>query len=133
MPSAQILIADDHDDNRELLRLMLADAGYDVRETRNGDECVAAAQAEPFALALIDLSMPRLDGWGVVRVLRAEERTRRLPCVAVTALAAEEDRQKALAAGFDAYITKPYRAKELLALVTRILAAHDDGVTPACI
>ncbi len=126
MPPARILIADDYDDNRELLRLMLESSGHDVRETRNGHECVAAAQTEIFDLVLIDISMPHLDGWGALRALRAAERTRTLPCVAVTAYAAEQDRQRALTAGFNAFISKPYHAKELLAVVAHVLAQPKD-------
>ena len=111
---ASILIADDYDDNRELLRLMLETEGYHIREARNGHEALNAALAEAPAAALIDLSMPLLDGWGLLRALRADERTRSIPCVAVTAFAANQDRQRALEAGFDAYISKPFRAKELL-------------------
>ena len=121
MTLARILIADDYEDNRELLRLMLERAGYSVRETRNGHEFLAAAQAELPDIALIDLSMPVLDGWATLDALRADERTRRVHCIAVTALAAEQDRQRALDAGFDAYLSKPYRSKDLLALVERLL------------
>jgi CheY-like chemotaxis protein len=100
---------------------MLESAGYSVRETRDGNEFLAAAQAELPDIALIDLSMPVLDGWGTLDALRADERTRRLHCIAVTAFAAEKDRQRALEAGFDAYLSKPYRSKDLLDLVERIL------------
>ena len=116
MPSS-ILIADDYDDNRELLRLMLETEGYHIREARNGREALDAALEEAPAVALIDLSMPSLDGWGLLREMRADERTRTVPCVAVTAFAANQDRLRALEAGFDAYISKPFRAKELIELV----------------
>lgn len=121
---ARILIADDYDDNRELLRLMLLPDGYTVRETRDGHECIAAAREEVFDLILIDLSMPNLDGWGTLRELRADERTRHIPCVAFTAFASEEDRHGALRAGFDAYLAKPFRAKELLELIENLLSEH---------
>jgi CheY-like chemotaxis protein len=121
MPPSRILIADDYDDNRELLRLMLESAGYSVRETRNGRECIAAARDELPDIVLIDLSMPVLDGWATLRELRADARTRMLSCIAVTALAAEQDRQRALDAGFDAYLSKPYRSRDLLELVERLL------------
>jgi two-component system cell cycle response regulator DivK len=117
MPFNSILIADDYDDNRELLRLMLETEGYSIREARDGREALASALAERPAVALIDLSMPSLDGWGLLRELRADERTRTIPCVAVTAFAATQDRQRALEAGFDAYISKPFRAKELIEMV----------------
>ena len=113
---ASILIADDYDDNRELLRLMLEAEGYRIREARNGREALDAAREDAPAVALIDLSMPSLDGWGLLRELRADERTRSITCVAVTAFAGDHDRQRALDAGFDAYISKPFRAKELIQL-----------------
>src|ERR1044071_7693576 len=111
MPES-ILIADDYDDNRELLRLMLEGEGYHIREARNGLEALDAALEEAPAVALIDLSMPSLDGWGLLREMRADERTRAVPC-----FAANQDRLRALEAGFDAYISKPFRAKELIELV----------------
>lgn len=131
MPLANILIADDYDDNRELLRLTLEMAGHAVHEARNGHECVAAAREAAFDLVLIDISMPQLDGWGALRELRADERTRRLPCVAITAYAAEQDRQRALAAGFDAFISKPYHTRDLLELVARLLAGQSSEATCA--
>lgn len=130
---ASILIADDYDDNRELLRLMLESAGHRVREARNGRELIEAARAERFDLALVDLSMPVLDGWAALAELRADERTRALPCVAVTAFAAEPDRQSALAAGFDAYVSKPFRSRDLLEVIERLLgrSGHShDGDSP---
>ena len=124
---ANILIADDYDDNRELLRLMLESEGFHIREARDGREALDAALAEAPALALIDLSMPALDGFGLLRELRADERTRQVTCVAVTAFAANQDRQRALEAGFDAYISKPFRAKELIELVRGLVGVDADG------
>jgi CheY-like chemotaxis protein len=121
---ASILIADDYEDNRELLRLMLEAVGYRVREASNGRECVSMAQAEPPAIFLIDLSMPVLDGWGVLRELRADERTMRLPCVAVTAFS-DPTRERALEAGFNAYLSKPFKGKELLETIERLLLNPD--------
>jgi two-component system, cell cycle response regulator DivK len=125
--SARILIADDYDDNRELLRLMLETEGYRIREARNGREALDAAREESPAVALIDLSMPSLDGWGLLRELRADERTRSIACVAVTAFAGNHDRQRALEAGFDAYISKPFRAKELIELVGSFVGKDGAG------
>jgi CheY-like chemotaxis protein len=118
---ATILIADDHDDNRELLQLLLAGAGYDVREARDGRECLAIAQDESPDLIVIDLSMPVLDGWGVFQELRADDRTRTIPCMAVTAHA-ELDRNQALETGFSAYVSKPYSGEALLKTVATMLA-----------
>ena len=122
-----ILIADDYDDNRELLRLMLETEGYQIREARNGREALDVARSDVPAVALIDLSMPSLDGWGLLRELRADERTRAVPCVAVTAFAADQDRQRALEAGFDGYISKPFRSKELIELVGSLAPRDGDA------
>lgn len=119
---ASILIADDYEDNRELLRLMVEMSGHRVREARDGRECVELARIEPPDLFLIDLSMPVLDGWGVLRELRADERMCGIPCIAITAFA-EADRERALQGGFDAYLTKPFRGKELIATIERLLPA----------
>lgn len=129
--SLRILIADDYDDNRELLRLMLSTDGYTIYEARNGREALDMARAETPDLALIDLSMPLLDGWGFLDELRADQRINSIPCVAVTAFAADQDRQRALAAGFDAYLSKPFRAKDLLDLVRRLLGKNDGSRPPA--
>ncbi|MDQ3686729.1 MAG: response regulator [Acidobacteriota bacterium] len=117
-----ILIADDYDDNRELLRLLLESSGHVVSEARDGRECVALARRETPDLMLIDLSMPKLDGWETLRELRADERTRHIPCAALTAFASVQDRQRALRAGFDAYLAKPFRASELHELIGCLLA-----------
>ena len=118
--SPRILIADDYEDNRELLRLLLSSAKYHVLEAANGGDCLRIAIAEQPDLILIDLSMPVLDGWGVFRQLKANERTARIPCVAVTAHA-ESDRRKALEHGFSGYLTKPFRTTELLDTVKQLL------------
>jgi CheY-like chemotaxis protein len=118
---ATILIADDYEDNRELLRLLLSAADYTVREACDGRQCLDMAIAEPPDLIMIDLSMPVLDGWGLFSKLQANERTARIPCVAVTAHA-EADRGRALQSGFAAYLSKPFRTGELLATVRRLLA-----------
>lgn len=118
---ATILIADDHDDNRELLLLLLSGAGYDVREARDGGECLAIAREQAPDLILVDLSMPVLDGWGLFQELQADERTRTIPCMAVTAHA-ELDRNEALETGFSAYVSKPYSGDALLKTIATVLA-----------
>ena len=130
---ASILIADDYDGNRELLRLMLAADGHTIREARDGREAVASAREHAPDLALIDLSMPHLDGWGALRELRADPRTRAVPCVAVTAFASDEDRRRALEAGFDAYLAKPFRARDLTTMVERLLAEHRRAGEPSAL
>ena len=117
---ATILIADDNDDNRELLLLLLSGAGYNVREARDGRECLAIAQDESPDLIVIDLSMPVLDGWGVLQELKTDERTLTIPCMAVTAHA-DLTRSQAMETGFSAYVSKPFSSDELLKTVAAVL------------
>ena len=124
--TANILIVDDYADNRELLRLMLEGVGHNVSEAEDGQMGLEMAQAEMPDLILVDLSMPRLDGWEVLSELRAHEGTRHIPCVAVTAFA-DRERERALERGFDAYLPKPFRRIELLETVERMLARRQDG------
>ena len=118
-----ILIADDHEDNRELLHLMLRGAGYTVREAKNGGECLELARAEAPDLIVMDLSMPVLDGWGLFEELKVDQTTRGIPCIAVTAHA-DLDRERALQKGFIAYVSKPFATEDLLSSVAAALS-HD--------
>jgi CheY-like chemotaxis protein len=122
---ANILIVDDYADNRELLRLMLEAVGHHVREAEDGHAGVEMASAETPDLILVDLAMPKLDGWGVLRELRAQESTRLTPCVAVTASADMQLTQPSQ--DFDAYLPKPFRRSELIETVDRLLARPQRG------
>lgn len=126
--AATILIADDYEDNLELLRLMLEAGAYRVREARDGRQCVNMALAEPPDLIMIDLSMPLLDGWGVFQELQNDERTAEIPCVAVTAYG-DSDRERALRTGFDGYIAKPFRSSELLEVVSSLIGTGETKST----
>jgi two-component system cell cycle response regulator DivK len=118
---ATILIAEDYDDNRELLRLVLSAAGYDVREARNGHECVRVARESPPDLVMVDLSMPELDGWGAFQALKSDPLTAAIPCVAVTAQA-DTARQRVLQLGFDGFVGKPFKTDDLLSTVAKLIA-----------
>lgn len=88
-----------------------------------GSECLALARDQPPDLIVIDLSMPVLDGWGVFRELKADQRTRTIPCMAVTAHA-ELNRTEALETGFSAYISKPFSGDALLKTVAAVLSSQ---------
>ena len=120
MPST-VLIADDHDDNRELMQILLSAAGYAVHEARNGSECLDLAREHLPDLIVMDLSMPGLDGYGVLRELKADQLTLEIPCMAVTAHA-DLDRGQALKTGFNAYVSKPFSSEDLLETVATLLA-----------
>src|SRR5712691_11519725 len=122
MPTT-ILIADDHDDTRELLQLLLSGAGYHVREARDGSECLAMACAHRPDLIVIDLSMPVMDGWGLFQELKADGRTRTIQCIALTAHA-DLNRSQALEIGFDAYVSKPFSGENLLQTIATVLSSR---------
>lgn len=119
--AATILIADDYEDNLELLRVLLVAADYRVIEARNGAECLKLARQLRPELVMVDLSMPVVDGWDMLRALRADKHTASIPCVAVTAHG-DTDRDRALQAGFNDYVSKPFRGTELLETVGRLLS-----------
>jgi CheY-like chemotaxis protein len=119
--AATILIAEDYDDNRELLRLLLANANYEVREARNGQECLTLACTDPPPdLIMVDLSMPELDGYEVFQRLKANANTANIPCVAVTAHT-DQDRVRALKSGFSGFVAKPFKTEELLRTVAGLV------------
>lgn len=118
-----ILIADDKDSSRELIRALLERAGYRVHEAADGHEAVEQARTNRPDLILLDLQMPRLDGFGALRELRQEQYFRDVPIVALTAYAMHGDREKALDAGFTSYVTKPVNLTELREHIARLLQA----------
>lgn len=112
----RVLWADDNADMRNYVRRLLAEF-YDVQVVNDGEAALAAARARPPDLILSDVMMPRLDGFGLLTALRADERTRDLPIVLVSARAGEEAEVEGLEAGADDYLVKPFTARELLARV----------------
>ncbi|MCC7110121.1 MAG: response regulator [Deltaproteobacteria bacterium] len=118
-----VLVIDDHDLNRELARSLLERAGYRVSLAEDGAQGVAAARAERPNLILMDLAMPGVDGYAATRQLKADPATAAIPIVALTALAMRGDENKALAAGVDAYLTKPIERVALEQTLARLLGA----------
>ena len=114
--SPRILFADDNADMRDYVRRLLADR-YEVETVGDGQTALERIRANPPDLVLADVMMPRLDGFGLLRRLRADERTRTLPLIMLSARAGEAARVEGLSAGADDYIIKPFSARELLARV----------------
>jgi CheY-like chemotaxis protein len=121
----RILIADDRPSSRELLRLVLERAGYEVLEAEDGHQAVERAREGHPDLILLDLQMPGLDGYGVLAALRGEARFADLPVLALTASAMRGDRERILEAGFTDYIAKPARPEVVRETVARLLDRQD--------
>jgi CheY-like chemotaxis protein len=116
-----ILIAEDRDASRELIRTVLSAAGYAIIEARDGREAIERALETCVDLVILDLYMPLIDGFGVLHCLRAEERYARTPIIALTASAMAGDCARAIASGFTAYISKPVRMAYLRDEIARLL------------
>ncbi len=119
-----ILVAENEATNRHLMEQILRIAGYDTLTATNGREALEMLETGHADLVLVDISMPVLDGYQMLALLREQLVYATLPVVAVTAHATPEDRQRALRSGFTEYLTKPFRPRDLLRLVERLLA-HD--------
>ena len=115
-PRARILLADDNADMREYLRRLLAPK-YNVVAVPDGETALGLARYEEFDLVLSDVMMPKLDGFGLLKALRADERTLTIPFILLSARAGEEAHVEGLGAGADDYLVKPFSARELLARV----------------
>lgn len=113
---ARVLVADDNADMRQYLVRLLADR-YEAYAVVDGEAALATARTRPPDLIVTDVMMPRLDGLGLVRALRADSRTQNIPIMMLSARAGEESRIEGMAAGVDDYLTKPFSARELLARV----------------
>lgn len=117
----RVLIADDSPQSRELLRTVLRHLGYEVTEAFNGRDALERAVADPPDLIILDLQMPLMDGYTAASRLRGDSRLQSIPILALTAYAMEEDRERALNAGFTSYMSKPVSLAALRAELARLL------------
>jgi two-component system, sensor histidine kinase and response regulator len=119
-------VAEDNDFNALLLEQLLVRRGHRVRLANNGREALALSESGAFDLMLLDVHMPQLDGFQVVRAVRERERTTggHLPIIALTARSRKDDRERCLAAGMDDFLAKPIQATDLWAKIERIPTAR---------
>jgi two-component system, cell cycle response regulator DivK len=117
----RILIVEDTEDNRQILRDLLTAAGYDLLEAVDGEQGVARAKAEKPDLILMDIQLPQIDGYEATRRIKADPALRHIPIIAVTSYALSGDEEKTRTAGCDAYIAKPFSPRQLLAKVRELL------------
>ncbi len=114
---ARVLMVEDNEDNRRILRDLLTSAGYEVIEAVTGEDGVRLAEAHQPDLILMDIQLPGMDGYEATRCIRRQPALARTPIIAVTSYALSGDDAKAVAAGCDAYIAKPFSPRALLAKV----------------
>jgi CheY-like chemotaxis protein len=116
-----VLIVEDNEMNRDMLSRRLVRRGYTVESAVDGIQGIARAQELLPDLVLMDMSLPGLDGWEATRRLKADEKTRAIPVIALTSHAMAGDREKALEAGCDEYDIKPIELPRLLGKMQRVL------------
>jgi two-component system cell cycle response regulator DivK len=124
MANELILVVEDNDKNRKLVRDVLTFKGYEIIEAETGEAGVRLAQERHPRLVLMDIRLPGIDGIEALRQLRAEEATREIPIMAMTASVMTADRQKITDAGFDAFQSKPLKVSDFVAAVERLLDHH---------
>ncbi len=119
--SQRILVVEDEEDNRRIVRDLLTSVGYELIEAVTGEEGVTAAETQLPDLILMDIQLPGLDGYEATRRIRANPALRKVPIIAVTSYALSGDDVKAFEAGCDAYISKPFSPRALLAKIREYL------------
>ena len=120
--SKRILVVEDQEDNRQILRDLLASAGYEmIGSLRTAKPALAAAKEQRPDLILMDIQLPLLDGYEATRRIKADPELKSIPIIVVTSYALSGDEDKARAAGCDAYVTKPYSPRQLLAKIREFL------------
>lgn len=123
--SKRILVVDDNENNRILMRDILNFHGYEVIEAEDGVEALKKAKEEKPALMLLDLQMPVMDGFTAIRKIREDNELKDLIVIAITSFAMKDNQEKALSAGFDGYITKPINTRKLPEIVENFLSNID--------
>jgi two-component system cell cycle response regulator DivK len=119
--STLILVVEDQEDNRRIMRDLLTSAGYEVIEAVTGEEGVEAAETHRPDLILMDIQLPGLDGYEATRQIKANPDLEHIPIIVVTSYALSGDDVKAFEAGCNAYVSKPFSPRELLAKIGEYL------------
>lgn len=114
-----LLLVEDNEDNRIIYCTVLRHLGYNVLEAQDGVQAVELARSALPDLILMDISIPRMDGWEATRVLRNDSRTSAIPIIALTAHALADDRERASQVGFTSYLAKPIEPRLVVAEIRR--------------
>jgi CheY-like chemotaxis protein len=122
MSKGRILVVEDNLDNMTLITDVLQSLGYETILARDGEEGVRAVSAERPDVVLMDLSLPKMDGWTATRTIKADPDVAHIPVIALTAHAMVGDRERALEAGCDDYLTKPLNLRELAQKLAQFIA-----------
>lgn len=122
-----ILIVDDDQNNRKLLRVALEKSGYQTVEAENGEQAIRLANESAPALILMDIQMPVLDGISALMAIRSGKTTNDIPVIALTSYAMKGDREHFLSQGFDDYVSKPIDIKGFLETIRKFVTGREQG------
>lgn len=125
--SPLVLVVEDYQDAREMYAAYLQFSGYRVAEATNGLEAIERAQELMPDIILMDLALPKMDGWEATRRLKLDDKTRHIPIVALTGHALAGHAEGARQAGCDSFVTKPCLPDALVAEIKRMLASHEQS------
>ncbi len=125
MMSQKILVVEDNDRNRRLMRILLKSKGYEVIEATTGEEAMNYLKDQKPDLILMDIQLPHTDGLELTRKIKSTKATSDIPIVAVTAYAMKGDRERILEAGCDGYISKPINTREVPLVIANILGNEE--------
>ncbi len=117
----RILVVEDQEDNRRIVRDLLTSVGYEIVEAVSGEEGVRMAETQAPDLILMDIQLPGIDGYEATRRIKGNAALQQIPLIAVTSYALSGDEAKARAAGCDGYIAKPYSPRQMLAKVREVI------------
>jgi len=123
----KVLLVEDNYMNKVLVREILTLNGYEIVEAKSGTEALVKVSADRPDLILMDLHLPEMDGITATRIIKADEKNRSIPVLALTASAMKGEEDKILSKGFDGYVAKPIEVKKLLEAITVSLAKKNDG------
>ena len=120
--SKRILVVEDQEDDRQIIRDMLAGTGYAITEAEDGEQALASVAKERPDLILMEIQLPSMDGYEAMRRIRTDPALLSIPIIAVTSFAPHGEEQKARAAGCDHFVPKPYSPRELLAKIRQYIS-----------
>ena len=123
MSAGRILVVDDDPQIRRVMRVTLTGQGYEVDDARSGEDALETLREERFDLVLLDMNMPRMSGLELLEAMKKDAAMKKIPVVLVTTEESDEQTQRGLEAGAAAYVKKPFKNEELIAVVQRLTSA----------
>jgi CheY-like chemotaxis protein len=121
MPDKNVMVVEDNEKNRKLMRVVLKSKGYNVIEATTGEEALNLLKNQKPNIIMMDIQLPGIDGLTLIKQIKADAMTKEIPIIAVTAYAMKGDEQKILDTGCEAYMSKPINTQELPIIIEKYI------------